>query len=208
MKIENLKCKSYKVTTSTLVATVQADNELAVRTALSGLDKITVYTDNEAVQEVEVLEGYKYVDSIVTVGDGWHLVKLITEPLSIDVIKERKISEITAYDESSNVNEFFVNGISMWYKADKRATIRNLVESTIRTGGDKTTLWTEEEPIVPLEVNCESALMMLAQLEVYAGNCLAVTQSHKSNVESFTTKEEVESYDYTAGYPEKPRFEL
>lgn len=126
----------------------------------------------------------------------------------LDAAKENKINEITAYDESSSVNEFFVNGISMWYKADKRATIRNLIESTIKTGGDKTTLWTEEEPIIPLEVDCESALMMLAQLEVYAGNCLAITQSHKANVEALTTKEEVEAYDYTVGYPEKPRFEL
>lgn len=140
--------------------------------------------------------------------DGWELyVEPVHEP-TLEEVKQQKIDQIIVYDSSSAVNEFFVNGISMWYKADKRATIRNLVESTIKTGGDKTTLWTEEEPIIPLEVNCESALMMLAQLEVYAGNCLAITQSHKANVEALTTKEEVEAYDYTVGYPEKPRFEL
>ena len=140
--------------------------------------------------------------------DGWELyVEPVHEP-TLEEVKQQKIDQIIVYDSSSVVNEFFVNGISMWYKADKRATIRNLIESTIKTGGDKTTLWTEEEPIIPLEVDCESALMMLAQLEVYAGNCLAITQSHKANVEALTTKEEVEAYDYTVGYPEKPRFEL
>ena len=122
--------------------------------------------------------------------------------------KAEKIAEITAYDTSTAVNQFFLGGIGMWYKADKRATIRNLVESNIKTGNDRITLWTEEEPIVGLEFDCESALMMLAQLEVYAGNCLAVTQQHKANVMAFQTKEEVEAYDFTTGYPEKLKFEL
>lgn len=122
--------------------------------------------------------------------------------------KEVKIAEITTYDESKSVNQFFLGEIGMWYKADKRATIRNLVESNIKTGNDRITLWTEEEPIIGLEFDCESALMMLAQLEVYAGNCLAVTQQHKANVMALQTKEEVENYDFTTGYPEKLKFEL
>lgn len=120
--------------------------------------------------------------------------------------RKNKIDEITAYDESKAVNQFYLSGIGMWYKADKRATIRNLVESNIRTGNDRVTLWTEEEPIVGLEFNCEEALMMLAQLEVYAGNCLAVTQQHKANVMALQTKEEIEAYDYTTGYPDKLNF--
>lgn len=122
--------------------------------------------------------------------------------------KAEKIAEITAYDMSTAVNQFFLGEIGMWYKADKRATIRNLVESNIKTGNDRITLWTEEEPIIGLEFDCESALMMLAQLEVYAGNCLAVTQQHKANVMALQTKEEVEDYDFTTGYPEKLKFEL
>lgn len=159
---------------------------------------------------VVTIDGITYINPIEEqiLADGW--VEYVgTEYVpTLEDVKNQKIDEITAYDTSSNVNEFFVNGISMWYKAEKRATIRNLVESTMKTGGDKTTLWTEEEPIIPLEVNCESALMMLAQLEVYAGNCLAVTQSHKANVMKLKTKEEVESYNYTTGYPEKLRFEI
>lgn len=162
---------------------------------------------NSIIYDTSILDEYK--EYLKYIFDVKILVKKDLELEAItSIAKQKKLQEITAYDTSSNVNEFFVNGISMWYKADKRATIRNLVESTMKTGGDKTTLWTEEEPIIPLEVNCESALMMLAQLEVYAGNCLAVTQSHKANVIKLETKEEVESYDYTTGYPEKLRFEI
>lgn len=132
--------------------------------------------------------------------------ELPTDELS--AAKAAKTFEIDSYDESEAVNQFYVNGIPMWYLASKRATIRNLVESTIRTGGPKVTLWTEKEPIVPLVVDCEKALIMLAQLEVYAGDCLAVTQNHKSQVLSLQTKEEIEAFDYTTGYPEKLNFEL
>lgn len=145
----------------------------------------------------------EYSNMIYAKVKSYKLADTIYKPNTLDYAKEVKIYEITAYDESKAVNQFYLSGIGMWYKADKRATIRNLVESNIRTCNDRVTLWTEEEPIVGLEFNCEEALMMLAQLEVYAGNCKAVTQQHKANVMALTTKEEIEAYDYTTGYPEK-----
>lgn len=117
--------------------------------------------------------------------------------------KEAKIAEIDEYDKSQNVNWFYVNGVGMWYDADKRMNIRNLVESQIKEGRESTTLWTEEGNIIPIEVSCDMALVLLAKLEVYAGDCKANTQQHKANVYALTSKEEVESYDYTVGYPEK-----
>ena len=204
MKIENLKCKSYKVTTSDLVATVQAANELAVRTALSDLDKITVYTDNEAVHEVvEVLEGYKYVDSIVAVGDGWHLVKLMTEPLSLDEIKARKIAEITAYDTSNEVNSFSLNGHSIWLDKSTRVGLMNSINIESSAGREETTLWLGT---VSLSINIEQAIQMLSALELYALECYNKTAEHKANVLAFNDYELVEKYDFTAGYPEKLNF--
>ncbi len=120
----------------------------------------------------------------------------------LNQVKEAKIAEIDAYDKSKNVNWFYVNGVGMWYDAPKRTTIRNLVESTIKIGRETTTLWTEEEPIIPIEVPCNMALLLLAQLEVYAGDCLANTQKHKATVMAMQSKEEVEAYDFTVGYPE------
>lgn len=121
----------------------------------------------------------------------------------LNQVKEAKIAEIDAYDKSKNVNWFYVNGVGMWYDAPKRTTIRNLVESQIKEGRESTTLWTEEEPIIPIEVSCDMALVLLAKLEVYAGDCKANTQQHKAAVYALTSKEEIEAYDYTTGYPEK-----
>lgn len=120
----------------------------------------------------------------------------------LEQVREAKIAEIDAYDKSKNVNWFYVNGVGMWYDAPKRTTIRNLVESSIKEGRETTTLWTEEEPIIPLEVPCEMALVLLAKLEVYAGDCLANTQKHKSEVMAMQSISEIEAYDFTVGYPE------
>lgn len=129
----------------------------------------------------------------------------VDEVPSDEVVKARedKIAKIDAYDKSRDVEWFIVDGVGMWYDAPKRVTIRNLVESSIKEGRDTITLWTEEEPIIPIEVPCEMALALLAKLEVYAGDCLANTQKHKAAVNALTSVEEIEVYDYKTGYPDK-----
>lgn len=129
----------------------------------------------------------------------------VDEVPSDEVVKARdnKIAEIDAYDKSRDVEWFIVDGVGMWYDAPKRVTIRNLVESSIKEGRDTVTLWTEEEPIIPIEVPCEMALALLAKLEVYAGDCLANTQKHKAAVNALTSVEEIDAYDYKTGYPDK-----
>jgi hypothetical protein len=44
---------------------------------------------------------------------------------------------------------------------------------------------------------------MLSQLELYALSCFNKTAEHKAMVQSLESVEEVESYDYKTGYPEK-----
>lgn len=116
---------------------------------------------------------------------------------------EEKIAEINAYDKSKSVEQFYLNGVPMWYVATKRTTIKNLINSSIEEGRDTVTLWTEEEPIVPITISCDAALQLLAKLEVYAGDALANTQRHKAAVLAMTDVEQVKAYDITEGYPEK-----
>ena len=47
---------------------------------------------------------------------------------------------------------------------------------------------------------------MLVAIEVYAGDALNVTESHKAAVNALDSVEAVEAYDITAGYPEKLSF--
>lgn len=47
---------------------------------------------------------------------------------------------------------------------------------------------------------------MLVALEVYAGDALNVTESHKAAVNALETIEEVDNFDITTGYPDKLSF--
>lgn len=47
---------------------------------------------------------------------------------------------------------------------------------------------------------------MLVALEVYAGDALNVTESHKATVNALNDIESVDNFDITAGYPEKLSF--
>ena len=54
---------------------------------------------------------------------------------------------------------------------------------------------------IKLVVGCDKAIQLLSALEMYALECFNVTESHKAAVSELTTIEEVEAYDYKAGYP-------
>ena len=119
--------------------------------------------------------------------------------------KVAKIAEITAYDTSEAVNSFGLNGVSVWYDKATRVSIKNQIESRQMLGQNTAPI---EFTGTILQIPIELGLGMLAQLEVYASDCYNRTALHKAAVEQLTTKEEVEAYDYTVGYPEKPKFEL
>ena len=57
-----------------------------------------------------------------------------------------------------------------------------------------------------VELPISDALAMLNALEMYALDCYNVTQSHIAAVKALDTIEEIESYDYTVGYPKKLSF--
>jgi hypothetical protein len=50
------------------------------------------------------------------------------------------------------------------------------------------------------------ALQILIALELYASECYDRTQAHIAEVQKLESKEAVESYDYTTGYPAKLNF--
>ena len=59
-----------------------------------------------------------------------------------------------------------------------------------------------------VDIDCNKLLEMLSALEVYAIDCYNKTTDHIFNVNSLTTIEEIENYDYRSGYPEKLIFEI
>ena len=121
-----------------------------------------------------------------------------TESEKLEQAKVEKIAEITAYDTSSSVNGFVLNGLLVWLDKATRVGLMNSTTIAKAAGQETTTLWLGGAKLV---VDCDKAIQLLSALEMYALECFNVTASHKAAVSELTTIEEVKAYDYKAGYP-------
>lgn len=113
--------------------------------------------------------------------------------------KRTKLMAINVYDQSDNVNVFYLGGQSMWLDAQTRQTLRISVESYKAMGSENVTKWFGGQEFT-FPVN--TWLQMLNVLEAYAGEALNVTEAHKAAVMAMESVSEVEQYDITEGYPE------
>ena len=120
------------------------------------------------------------------------------DALKLEQAKVDKIAEIAAYDTSSSVNGFVLNRLLVWLDKATRVGLMNSTTIAKAAGKQTTTLWLGGLKLV---VDCDKAIQLLSALEMYALECFNVTASHKQAVSELTTIEEVEAYDYKAGYP-------
>ena len=127
------------------------------------------------------------------------------QAFALQTAKQLKIAEIDAYDKSSAVNGFVLNGAVVWLDKATRVGLMNSTSITKAMGQPTTTLWLGESK---MEVPCDTAIQLLSALEMYALECFNVTAAHKVAVSELTTIEEVEKYDITAGYPAQLRMEV
>lgn len=123
-----------------------------------------------------------------------------TEDEVIAELKVLKNDEITKYDTSSNVNVFSLNGVDVWLDRDTRVSLMNSTTIAKNMGQENTTLWLGT---IKITVKCDQAIQLLSALEMYALSCFNKTAEHRNNVEALSTINEIVSYDYTVGYPEK-----
>lgn len=127
------------------------------------------------------------------------------EGKTLEEVKEMLLAEIDAYDKSSAVNGFALNGAVVWLDKSTRVGLMNSTSITKAMGQPTTTLWLGESK---MEVPCDTAIQLLSALEMYALECFNVTAAHKKAVSELTSIEEVEKYDITAGYPAQLRMEV
>lgn len=120
------------------------------------------------------------------------------DALKLEEAKAEKIAEITAYDTSSSVNGFMLNGVLVWLDKATRVGLMNSTTIAKAAGQKTTTLWLGGAKFV---IDCDKAIQLLSALEMYALECFNVTASHKAAVGWLMSLEEVEAYDYKTGYP-------
>ena len=128
-----------------------------------------------------------------------------TESEKLEQAKVDKIAEITAYDTSSAVNGFMLNGAEVWLDFELRDRVYQGNERLQRIGRTDTTLWLGNKCY---NLSIEQAQNIISHIEAYAKDCYNVTAAHKKAVAELTDIAEVLSYDYTKGYPEKLTMEV
>lgn len=138
----------------------------------------------------------EYNEDEVQEAFDWFISKM--DALKLEEAKTEKIAEITAYDTSSSVNGFLLNGVLEWLDKATRVGLMNSTNIAKAAGQKTTTLWLGGAKFV---IDCDEAIRLLSALEMYALECFNVTASHKAAVGWLMSLEEVEAYDYKTGYP-------
>lgn len=153
------------------------------------MEVLRIDTNGEStIVEMDVIQ------SSTTDNDGSKLLQMTIE---------KKLQDIADYDSSDAVNSFTYNGIALWFSAEVRAGFKNSIESASLLGETTISIPTTAG-VINLPLN--DAKIMLAKIQRYADACFLVTQQHKIAVNSLTTIEAVENFDYKTGYPEKLKF--
>lgn len=135
------------------------------------------------------------------------------EGKTLEEAKEMLLAEIDAYDKSSAVNGFYLNGMLIpWSKddpsspnVDKRMGLRQNIADKVALGEENISIWMKG---MSFTMPCAQAEMLMRSIENYAYECFNVTAAHKVAVSELTSIEEVEKYDITAGYPAQLRMEV
>ena len=197
MKIEELKQKGNVTVTEMKNGCVKVSADKGF--ILKGSDTYTseIYCAKDA--ELQDYEVVAYSDYLRAEN------KKKYEGKTLEEAKEMLLAEIDAYDKSSAVNGFALNGAVVWLDKATRVGLMNSTSITKAMGQPTTTLWLGESK---MEVPCDTAIQLLSALEMYALECFNVTAAHKVAVSELTTIEEVEKYDITAGYPAQLRMEV
>lgn len=135
------------------------------------------------------------------------------EGKTLEEAKEILLAEIDAYDKSSAVNGFYLNGMLIpWSKddpsspnVDKRMGLRQNIADKVALGEENISIWMKG---MSFTMPCAQAEMLMRSIENYAYECFNVTAAHKVAVSELTSIEEVEKYDITAGYPAQLKMEV
>ena len=197
MKIEELKQKGNVTVTEVKNGCVKVSADKGF--ILKGSDTYTseIYCAKDA--ELQDYEVVAYSDYLRAEN------KKKYEGKTLEEAKEMLLAEIDAYDKSSAVNGFVLNGAVVWLDKATRVGLMNSTSITKAMGKPTTTLWLGESK---MEVPCDTAIQLLSALEMYALECFNVTAAHKVAVSELNSIEEVEKYDITAGYPAQLRMEV
>jgi hypothetical protein len=114
-------------------------------------------------------------------------------PINIKDILKKKIE---LHNSSSVVKSFIYNGKEYWLDKENRNSLLNLSNSSLID--IDLVLGDEIISLSPLKLKS-----LLLKLEDYSHKCFVNTSRHLIAIKDLKHIEDIMSYDYTTGYPEK-----
>ena len=118
---------------------------------------------------------------------------------NIKEIKELLLSLQAEYDNSAEVNSFYLNDKRVWLDKATRVGLFNILNLEKSNGIDVTTLWFNT---MSIKINVDKALTLLTSVEIYAKKCFDNTQKHYIEIKQLESIEDCLQYDITTGYPD------
>lgn len=119
---------------------------------------------------------------------------------NIKEIKELLLSLQAEYDNSAEVNSFYINGKRVWFDKATRVGLVNSLNLEKATGKTDTILWLNN---ISININIDKALQLLSVVEMYAKECYNNTHQHMYDISKLKTIEECLEFDITKNYPQK-----
>ena len=118
---------------------------------------------------------------------------------NIKEIKELLLSLQAEYDNSAEVNSFYLNDKRVWLDKATRVGLFNILNIEKASNTETTTLWFSNTSI---EIQVDKAIALLTMVEKYAKQCFDNTQKHYVEINQLKSIEDCLQYDITAGYPD------
>lgn len=123
---------------------------------------------------------------------------IVNNKPNITDIKKELLSLQKEYDNSSEVNSFYIDEKRIWFDKATRVGIVNAINLQKELGKNTYTIWFDN---ISIELDINRALNILAMIENYANLCYNVTQKHINEIKKLSSIEECLNYDITANYP-------
>lgn len=137
--------------------------------------------------------------------DGWteYIVQEPTEEEILNIKKNDKKNDIEFYEDS--LKGIIIDGEEVQVDTEtmNKMTFRVMAESAMNK--NKTSLWFNGKEY---SMKTKDAMELLYNMQVYFGELFDIANNHKFNIENLENIDEIESYDYINGYPEKINFEI
>lgn len=173
---------------------------LTIETLSNGMLKITA---NPGYYLYNIFTQRRHSEAIVSSADGFIAVLDGNPPQpherTLEDAKKEKLAALKAYDASPAVNSFSLGGQSMWIAPDDRANYILTLQGAKRLGVESVAFLGQTIPV-------DNALAMLDAVNLYAMQCVGVTEAHRAAINAKRAIRTVDEYDFTVGYPEKLSF--